>query len=332
MIRRLALWTLAAVAVLAIAGFGAFKLSPWPSALLIRHAFDKSAIAANEALAQHVPAGVTEQLNLVYDANSPETRLDVYRPGNTAIETKLPLIVWVHGGAFISGGKDLISNYLRILASRGYVVVGVDYAIAPGSTYPTPIRQANAALSYLKSNAGKFGIDKANIFLAGDSAGSQIVGQVANVISNQDYAAQMQIMPGVFWTDLRGVILHCGAFGTEGIDLEGPFGGFLKTVLWSYFGTRDFAADPRLQEFSVAANMTPRYPPIFISAGNADPLLPQSEHLAARATLLGIPVDALFYPKDYAPPLEHEYQFNLDTDAGKLALERSLAFVAAKVR
>jgi acetyl esterase len=40
-------------------------------------------------------------------------------------------------------------------------------------------------------------------------------------------------------------------------------------------------------------------------------------------------VDALFFPQDYAPPLPHEYQFDLDTEAGRLALERSVGFLSA---
>jgi hypothetical protein len=34
-----------------------------------------------------------------------------------------------------------------------------------------------------------------------------------------------------------------------------------------------------------------------------------------------------FFPENHAPPLPHEYQFNLDTEAGKLALERSVTFL-----
>ena len=41
----------------------------------------------------------------------------------------------------------------------------------------------------------------------------------------------------------------------------------------------------------------------------------------------GVRVDALFFPKDYAPALAHEYQFNLDTDAGRQAMNRSVAFL-----
>ena len=46
----------------------------------------------------------------------------------------------------------------------------------------------------------------------------------------------------------------------------------------------------------------------------------------------GVPVDTLFFPDDYAPPLAHEYQFDLDTEAGQTALERSVAFLMANSR
>jgi hypothetical protein len=41
----------------------------------------------------------------------------------------------------------------------------------------------------------------------------------------------------------------------------------------------------------------------------------------------GVNVERLFFPKDYQPPLGHEYQFDLDSDAGKLALTRTVAWL-----
>jgi hypothetical protein len=43
-------------------------------------------------------------------------------------------------------------------------------------------------------------------------------------------------------------------------------------------------------------------------------------------------VDALFFPKDHEPPLNHEYQLLLATDAGRLAFDRSLAVLSAHAR
>jgi len=59
--------------------------------------------------------------------------------------------------------------------------------------------------------------------------------------------------------------------------------------------------------------------------------LPQSIALADRLASRGVRVERLFFA-DYKPSLPHEYQFNLDNEAGRLALERSVAFLARQIR
>ena len=77
----------------------------------------------------------------------------------------------------------------------------------------------------------------------------------------------------------------------------------------------------------MARFVTAEFPPAFISAGNGDPLLPHSRALAEALGRRGVEVDALFFPEPQAR-VPHEYQFNLDTDAGREALERAVKFVA----
>jgi acetyl esterase len=48
--------------------------------------------------------------------------------------------------------------------------------------------------------------------------------------------------------------------------------------------------------------------------------------------MLIVKVDTLFFSDDYAPPLPHEYQFNLDTRVGREALNRMLAFIDVVAR
>jgi acetyl esterase/lipase len=88
---------------------------------------------------------------------------------------------------------------------------------------------------------------------------------------------------------------------------------------------------PGFDLFSVAAYLHATLPPLFISAGNADPLGPQSTGLADRADALGIETDTLFTPADFTPRLGHEYQLNPSTQAGKLALDRGRAFLATRL-
>lgn len=325
--RKLAVGVIAAVVVLGIAVYAAFRLSPWPSVLLIRHAADQGAAEADAAIAPHVPPDISAGLGLSYAPGDRDALFDVFAPASMG--APLPAIVWVHGGGFISGSRSGLAGYLKILAARGYVTFGVDYTLAPEAGFPTPVRQVNAALAHIAANAGRFRTDPQRIFLAGDSAGAHIAAQSALVISDPDYARQLQIEPGLARASLRGLLLYCGPYDPGVMNFNGPFGDFMRTVLWSYLGTPD-PQDPRVRQMSLPAHVTAAYPPVFISAGNADPLARQSLLFADAARAQGVAVDALFFPDDYKPPLPHEYQFILSTDAARLALERSLAFLAAQ--
>ncbi len=326
---KIIVWLVGATVTLAVAGYAALEASPWPSALLVRFLFDLGGERLSQALEKHVPAGVMERLNERYDAADRDALLDVFYPSQTAGTAPPPLtIVWVHGGGWVSGSKGHIANYAKILAGRGYTVVGVDYSIAPGKTYPTPVRQVNAALAYLAKNAERLHLDASRFVLAGDSAGAQIAAQLANAISVPTYAAALGIAPAIDRTRLAGAILYCGPYDMAEADAPWLMARFRKTVLWSYSGGRDYATNPRFVTASVIKYVTKDFPPLFISVGNADPLLPQSLAFADALSARGGRVDRLFFPKDYKPALPHEYQFDLDNEAGRRALESSIAFLS----
>jgi acetyl esterase/lipase len=312
---------------LVILGYATLELSPWPSALFYRVLMNRGGDGLQQALERHVPAGVAALADLRYDATDADALLDVYHLAQGA--QALPTIVWVHGGGFLSGSKGQIGNYLKILAAKGYTTVSVGYSLGPGSHYPTPVRQVNAALGYLVKNAPRLRIDPDRLFLAGDSAGAQIAAQVANVVSSPSYAAAVGVPPSIKRSQLRGVILHCGVYDLALADFDGPFGRFMRTAIWSYGGRRNVRDDAHMAEFSVLRFVGADFPPAFISAGNADPLLPHSLSLAETLNAKGARVETLFFRDDYQPALPHEYQFNLDTEAGRLALERSLKFLSS---
>jgi acetyl esterase len=326
-------WSFAVVLVAVAAAYLAIQVSPWPAALFFRTVMDRSGIATAQALEQHVPAGVTALLDERYDAADADARLDVFYPTAAhGTDRRLATVVWVHGGGFLSGSKEQVANYLKILSGAGFTTVGVDYSLAPGSTYPTPIRQVNAALAYAEANAARFHVDPSKFFLAGDSAGAQIAAQLANVIGMPQYAHEMGVVPSIARRQLRGALLHCGVYDPGQFKYEGLSGFFLRTVIWSYFSTRDLSANPRRDQFSVVRNVSAAFPPMFISVGNADPLAPQSRRLADAAAGYGVPVDRLFFADDHTPPLPHEYQFNLDTEAAQTAVTRSVAFLKRNSR
>jgi acetyl esterase len=327
MMKRILLWFLAIIVMLAVAVFLAFRFSPWPSVAIIQKAFSRGDQASEAALEKHVPDNIVTRRDLAYGEGSDE-KFDVnYREGT---DRPLPTVVWVHGGGWVAGSKDGIANYLKVLAGHGYTTVAVEYSHGFGVTYPEPVEQVNAALGYLVRNPAELHIDPDAIVLAGDSAGAQIAAQLAIIITDPSYAGQMGISPSL--ERLAAVLLLSGAYDIEQVDLEGDFGWFVRTVLWAYSGTRDFMNDERFRLVSVTNYVTRAFPPAFISSGNGDPLAPQAVALVQKLDELGVKVDSLFFPSGYSPSLPHEYQFNLDIPAGQEALERMLAFIGAIVQ
>jgi acetyl esterase len=327
MLRKLVLVLVGAVVVISTGAYVAFQISPWPSVLMIRYAFHRGAIAAADSIAPLVPKGVSMQRDLSYAPGNRDALFDVFTPAN--VRNPVPAVVWVHGGGFVAGSRSDLSNYLQILAARGFVTFAIDYTLAPTARFPTPVRQANTALAYIIANAQRFNIDPQRIFLAGDSAGAQIAAQSALVISDPDHARRIGVEPGMSRESLRGLVLFCGPYDPTSLNFEGSFADFMRTVIWSYIGTRD-PRDARVRQMSVTPHVTAAYPPTFISVGNADPLAPQSLALAKALREQGVEVDALFFRDNHDPPLAHEYQLLLTTDAGRLALERSVAFLTAR--
>ena len=293
----------------------------------VKKVFDKGGVKANNALENYTPSNVTVVFNEQYDSADSDALCDVYFPEQLGDSRTFPLIVWIHGGAWVAGSKDQMANYCRMLASSGYVVAAVNYSLAPNKRYPAQIAQVNSALAYLLSQSKRFHVDTAQVLIGGDSAGAQLAAQLGNAAYLSSYADLLGITPALQSNQLKGLILFCGAYDLNKIKMKGLSGSFSKNVLRSYSGVKDFMNDSLFATVSVHNYITKNYPPAFISVGNSDPLQEHSYGLAQKLSELGVKTDTLFFEKDYRPKLPHEYQFNLDTEAGKIALKRTVDFI-----
>lgn len=306
--------------------------SPWASSMLIRAVFEKGGRDTVAEMLPYVPAsGVTETLDVQYGDGTAgaATTLDAFRPQSA--NGPLPTVVWIHGGAWISGDKSNVAPYLKILAAEGYTTIGLNYSIAPESIYPTAIFQLNDALAYIDEHAAELGVDPEQIVLAGDSAGAQLASELAAITTNPSYATVVGITPALSPTQLVGMILNCGVYDLQRMsELNGIEAWGFKISLWAYTGTKDWSDTSAGATMSSLGFVTPDFPATYISGGNGDALtwvesVPMSNALKAA----GVEVDELFWAADHEPALPHEYQFHLDYDDAHTALDRTLAFLEA---
>lgn len=306
------------------------SLSPWPSALLIRAVFEKGGDEAAAEMQKHVPdVELTERLDLAYGDAGADTTMDVFAPASAS--GPLPTVVWIHGGAWISGEKENVDPYLRILASAGYTTIGVNYTIGPEGVYPLAVHQLDDALAYIDEHAADLGVDPQQIVLAGDSAGGQLASQMATLITNPDYADIMGVEPSIGASQLVATILNCGVYDLAALArLDGVAGWGFKSAMWAYSGTKTWAEDATGATMSTIDWVTADFPATYISGGNGDGLTwLQSIPMAQRLDELGVDVTTLFWPAPHEPALPHEYQFHLDLPDAQTALDRTLDFLAA---
>lgn len=308
----------------------ALQRTPRPSALVIRGLFNGGGRIQLRKVLPHIPHElITGHRGLRYLGSAADPSLDLFVPREAG--QKLPVVVWVHGGAWISGSKEDVAPYLQILAAYGYAVAGVGYSISPEASYPTAVRELNRALGYLRENAATYGLDPNRIVLAGDSAGAQLAAQLALIITNPEYASRTGVAPAAAPEQLRGILLNCGVYDLKGVSLlKGPWGWGFRTALWAYSGSKDWEATAAAEHMSIIDHVDPRFPPAYISGGNGDHLTQsQSLPLADRLEELNVPVTRKFWPPEYKPALGHEYQFQMNRPEAREALAETVAFLGA---
>jgi acetyl esterase len=307
---------------------GSLLISPRPMVHLLRREFAKSGAERATRLRPVAPSQIHVVTDEPYEPRE-DSRLDVYVPSDAAASGhQLPVLVWVHGGAFIGGSKEELDYYFRAVAASGFCVVAVRYSLAPGARYPEPVRQSMTALGYVHAHAARLHADPARILLGGDSAGSHIVAQLAAAITNPDYASKVEVAPAISAADLRAVVLCCGIYDFVAAATDPSMKRLMQALGWAYSGKRGFLRDEYfVSTTAVADHITDGFPPTFMTVGNVDPLRTQTEGMFRALEAAGVGVETLFYPADHEPPLSHEYQFDLSLDDAQTAFERMISFL-----
>ena len=155
------------------------KSLPWIFCLL-------AACGESPVIAADVPpAGTRVDRDVVYESVSGrELRLDLYRPAES--EERLPLVIWVHGGAWRSGSKDG-ANPAMHLVERGYAVASVEYRLSGEAIFPAAIEDCKAAVCFLRLHADRYGVDPERFGVWGASAGGHLVSLLGTTIDVAEF-------------------------------------------------------------------------------------------------------------------------------------------------
>jgi len=133
----------------------------------------------------HIPDSIRAETDIPYAASdNPHQRLDLYFPKSPKGDKPLPVVVFIHGGAFQmgdkgsgagSGGPSGFGLVIAMVASGEYAGASINYRLSQEALWPAQIYDCKAAIRWLRANGGKYRIDPDRIGVTGTSAGGHLV-------------------------------------------------------------------------------------------------------------------------------------------------------------
>ena len=201
--------------------------------------------------------------------DGPEQVLYVHRPagGGQAdqVSSPLPVLVWIHGGAWRDGDPKDYGFVASNLAPEGFVVVNLGYRKSAGGKFPSMMDDGAAALRWINDNIGEYGGDPRRIYLMGHSAGAY---NVAMLGLDRQWLGRAGLPDGT----IDGVIGLAGPYDFLPFDTEST----IRT-----FG--DFADPAATQPVNfVRADA----PPMLLLTGTADTVVKPRNSVALHKALL----------------------------------------------
>jgi len=232
--------------------------------------------------------------------------LDIYRP--TGFSGPRPVVMYVHGGGFRLLDKEAVWMAAIAFARRGFLVLSVNYRLAPEHPFPAALQDVSDAWLWTVRNAARLGGDPDRLVVAGESAGGNLITSLAiqATYRRPEPWARRVFDAGVVPS---AVVANCGIFQVSDIErllspnsLPRVAREWVRDVELGYLG--DLAGDEAATELADPlrilegdARPVRPLPPIFASVGDQDPLLDDTLRLAFALDDLGADREARVYER-----------------------------------
>jgi acetyl esterase/lipase len=141
----------------------------------------------SDRIASMFPASTVFHPNIPYANDTLKKHLlDLYLPAK--ISGKLPLVIWVHGGAWNHNDKYADMGYMtqtvKSFIERGYAFASIDYRFTTTQHFPAQIQDCYQAVEFLSQHADSYKIDRSKIALIGFSAGGHLASLLGLSLNN----------------------------------------------------------------------------------------------------------------------------------------------------
>jgi acetyl esterase/lipase len=230
--------------------------------------------------------------------------LDVYRPKGTAPGASLPVALFIHGGGFRFFSKDSHAAAAARLAESGRVVFCIDYRVTPKNPFPAGLADSAAAYAWLVNQCADYGGDPRKISLIGESSGAGFTVSLCLFLFGLAKFPDGVALPALPTERPKAVVAHCGFYEVSNVD---RFAGDRRFHATGYTRVNQIRSLylPNYRSLSKAeralaeplqvlaalaeagAGLPAGYPSFFLPVGALDPVIGDTERLAAVLAKLG---------------------------------------------
>jgi len=280
--------------------------------------------------------GLKKVKHVIYNDSQPkDCKADfVFDPKLLAGETKLPVLLNIHGGGFVKGDKRHRTSISQYFAHKGFFVVNVNYRVAPKHPFPATIIDCINALNSLKNFAEKYNIDLNKVAVTGDSSGAYCASMLVAYNADPSLcekvgAPKIEVPPAL-------LLGFCGPYDLEAAlsITKLPF-NLLWDIGHSFLGTydgfelqKDFSnlKDYRyINEISPAKLVNERWCPTFLAMSKKDILCAgHGEIMQKQLEEAGVPVKTYTSEKFTD---NHCFHLNFYSKAAKECLKSAVDFM-----
>lgn len=217
--------------------------------------------------------------------------LDVYKPEGDV--SGAPVLLQVHGGAWMYGNKDQQGlPLMRHMAARGWVCVAINYRLSPRSAFPAHLVDVKRSIAWIREHIEEYGGDSRFIAITGGSAGGHLTALAALTPNDPEYQPGFEDAD----TSLQAVVPFYGYY-----DFTGSTGGpAAPKVRDQFLGPRVMFTDARrdpeaFEKASPIKRVRKDAPPFYVIHGDQDTLVGIDQARRFVETLRTVSDDVVAY-------------------------------------
>jgi acetyl esterase len=240
-----------------------------------------------------------------------------------AVEVRLPLLVYLHGGGWVAGSVATHDPFCRLLSETAEVIIAsIEYRMAPEHPYPVAVDDTLAAVQWADHHAGEWGGDVTRLALGGDSAGANLAAVVANrlgaTVGKHPLRALLLLYPV---TDSPQAGHPSYIDNATGYGLEAN----IMSWFWQQYAPGISPADPDVSPLQL--QKLPALPPTLVTTAEYDVLCDEGLEYAQKLEAAGVAVTHL-----HAPDMHHNFPVHPGTVARFPQCNAALADIAGWLR